>query len=101
MTIHKISTPVNAKINAQLPANFAIASAARCPRVYFSAVGLSEILLELYPDYEFSADSCGDQMGWDAMKSDIFAKTEIRLVQRLLETRLLKSVAVPFWKGRA
>jgi len=45
-------------------------------------------------------------MGWDAMKSDIFAKTEIRLVQRLLETRLLKSVllksvAVPFWKGRA
>jgi len=101
MTIHKISTPVNAKINAQLPANFAIASAERCPRVYFSAVGLSEILLELYPDYEFSADSCGDQMGWDAMKSDIFAKTEIRLVQRLLETRLLKSVAVPFWKGRA
>ena len=100
-TIHKISTPVNAKINAQLPANFAIASAARCPRVYFSAVGLSEILLELYPDYEFSADGCGDQMGWDAMKSDIFAKTEIRLVQRLLETRLLKSVAVPFWKGRA
>jgi hypothetical protein len=40
-------------------------------------------------------------MGWDAMKSDIFAKIEIRLVQRLLETRLLKSVAVPFWKGRA
>ena len=40
-------------------------------------------------------------MGWDAMKSDIFAKTEIRLVQRLLETRLLNSVAVPFWKGRA
>ena len=40
-TIHKISTPVNAKINAQLPANFVIASAAHCPRVYFSAVGLS------------------------------------------------------------
>jgi hypothetical protein len=40
-------------------------------------------------------------MGWDAMKSDIFAKTEIRLVQRLLETRLLKSVAEPFWKGWA
>ena len=45
MTIHKISTPVNAKINAQLPANFAIASAARCPSVYFSVAGLSEILL--------------------------------------------------------
>jgi len=44
-TIHKISTPVNEKMNAQLPANFAIASAARCPSVYFSAVGLSEILL--------------------------------------------------------
>ena len=44
-TIHKSSTPVNEKMNAQLPANFAIASAARCPKVYFSAVGLSEILL--------------------------------------------------------
>ena len=44
-TIHKISTPVNAKMNAQLPANFAIASAARCPSVYFSVVGFSEILL--------------------------------------------------------
>ena len=29
----------------QLPANFAIASAARCPSVYFSVAGLSEILL--------------------------------------------------------
>ena len=44
-TIHKISTPVNVKMNAQLPANFAIASAARCPSVYFSVVGFSEILL--------------------------------------------------------
>ena len=38
-TIHRISTPVNAKINAQLPANFAIVSAARCPRVYFPRWG--------------------------------------------------------------
>ena len=45
MTIHKISTPVNAKMNAQLPANLAIASAERCPSVYFSVAGLSEIML--------------------------------------------------------
>ena len=35
MTIHSTSPPVNEKMNAQLPANLAIASAARWPRVYF------------------------------------------------------------------
>ena len=30
------------------------------------------------------------------MKSNIFAKTAIRFVQRLPEARLLKSVVVPF-----
>ena len=38
---------------------------------------------------------------WDTVKSNIFANTEIRFVQRLPEARLLKSVVVPFWKGRA
>ena len=45
--IQRIRTPVKEKINAQLPANFAIESAARCPSVYFSfsLSGLTEILL--------------------------------------------------------
>ena len=38
---------------------------------------------------------------WDTVKSNIFAKTAIRFVQRLPEARMLKSVVVPFWKGRA
>ena len=38
---------------------------------------------------------------WDTVKSNVFAKTTIRYIQRLPEARLLKSVAVPFWKGRA
>ena len=37
----------------------------------------------------------------DTMKSNIFAKTAIRYKQGLPEARLLKSVVVPFWKGRA
>ena len=37
----------------------------------------------------------------DTMKSNIFAKTAIRYKQGLPEARLLKSVAVPFWRGRA
>ena len=47
MTIHKMRTPVKAKINAQLPANLAMASAARWPMVYFSDARevFSEILL--------------------------------------------------------
>ena len=38
---------------------------------------------------------------WDTVKSNIFAKTAIRYIQGFLEARLLKSVTVPFWKGRA
>ena len=38
---------------------------------------------------------------WDTMKSNIFAKTAIRYIQGFPEAGLLKSVAVPFWKGRA
>lgn len=38
---------------------------------------------------------------WDTVKSNVFAKTAIRYIQGLPEARLLKSVAVPFWKGRA
>lgn len=38
---------------------------------------------------------------WDTVKSNIFAKTAIRCIQRLPEARMLKSVVVPFWKGRA
>lgn len=47
MTIHKMRTPVKAKINAQLLANLAMASAARWPMVYFSDARevFSEILL--------------------------------------------------------
>ena len=37
----------------------------------------------------------------DTVKSNIFAKTTIRFMQGLPEARLLKSVVVPFWKGRA
>ena len=38
---------------------------------------------------------------WDTVKSNIFAKTAIRYIQSLPEARMLKSVVVPFWKGRA
>ena len=38
---------------------------------------------------------------WDTVKSNIFAKTAIWYIQGLQEARLLKSVAVLFWKGRA
>ena len=38
---------------------------------------------------------------WDTVKSNIFAKTAIQFVQRLPEARMLKSVVVSFWKGRA
>ena len=38
---------------------------------------------------------------WDTVKSNVFAKMAIRYIQGLPEARLLKSVVVPFWKGRA
>ena len=36
MTIHNTRPPVNGKINTQFSANFSMASAARCPSIYFS-----------------------------------------------------------------
>lgn len=38
---------------------------------------------------------------WDTVKSNVFAKTAIRYIQGFPEAGLLKSVTVPFWKGRA
>ena len=68
--------------------------------------------------YQYQADNDGEWRGlrvdfengtaeivkladWDTVKSNVFAKTAIRYIQGLPEARLLKSVAVPFWKGRA
>lgn len=38
---------------------------------------------------------------FELLPCNIFAKTAIRYIQGLPEARLLKSVVVPFWKGRA
>ena len=56
---------------------------------------------ELRFDFESSTAEIVKLADWDTVKSNIFAKTAIRFVQRLPEARMLKSVAVPFWKGRA
>ena len=56
---------------------------------------------ELRFDFESSTAEIVRLADWDTVKSNIFANTAIRFVQRLPEARLLKSVAVPFWKGRA
>ena len=56
---------------------------------------------ELRFDFENGAAEIVRLADWDTVKSNIFAKTTIRFVQRLPEARLLKSVVVPFWKGRA
>ena len=52
-------------------------------------------------DFESSTAEIVKLADWDMVKSNIFANTVIRFVQRLPEARLLKSVVVPFWKGRA
>ena len=52
-------------------------------------------------DFESSTAEIVKLADWDTVKSNIFVKTAIRFVQRLPEARLLKSVVVPFWKGRA
>ena len=52
-------------------------------------------------DFESSTAEVVRLADWDTLKSNIFAKTAIRYIQGLPEARLLKSVAVPFWKGRA
>ena len=38
---------------------------------------------------------------FELLPCNIFAKTAIRYIQGLPEARMLKSVIVPFWKGRA
>lgn len=56
---------------------------------------------ELRFDFENGTTEIVKLADWDTMKSNVFAKTAIRYIQGLSEARLLKSVAVPFWKGRA
>ena len=51
---------------------------------------------ELRFDFENGTAEIVKLADWDTVKSNIFAKTAIRFVQRLPEARLLKSVAVPF-----
>ena len=56
---------------------------------------------ELRFDFENGTAEIVKLADWDTAKSNIFAKTAIRFVQGLPEARLLKSVVVPLWKGRA
>ena len=56
---------------------------------------------ELRFDFENGTAEIVNLADWDTAKSNIFAKTAIRYIQGLPEARLLKSVVVPFWKGRA
>ena len=56
---------------------------------------------ELRFDFENGTAEIVGLADWDTVKSNIFAKTAIRFAQGLPEARLLKSVVVPFWKGRA
>ena len=56
---------------------------------------------ELRFDFENGTAEIVNLADWDTVKPNICAKTAIQFVQRLLEARMLKSVAVPFWKGRA
>ena len=56
---------------------------------------------ELRFDFESSTAEIVKLADWDTVKSNIFANTAIQFVQRLPEARMLKSVVVPFWKGRA
>ena len=56
---------------------------------------------ELRFDFENGTAEIVKLADWNTTTSNIFAKTAIRFVQGLPEARLLKSVAVPFWKGRA
>ena len=56
---------------------------------------------EIRFDFENGTTEIVKLADWDTVKSNVFAKTAIRYIQGLSEARLLKSVAVPFWKGRA
>ena len=55
---------------------------------------------ELRFDFESGIAEIVKLADWDTVKSNIFAKTAIRHIQGFPEARLLKSVTVPFWKGR-
>ena len=50
---------------------------------------------ELRFDFENGTAEIVRLADWDTVKSNIFAKTAIRFVQRLQEARLLKSTVVP------
>lgn len=54
---------------------------------------------ELRFDFENGTAEIVKLADWNTTTSNIFANTAIRFVQGLPEARLLKSVAVPFWKG--
>ena len=56
---------------------------------------------EIRFDFENGTAEIVKLADWDTVKSNVFAKTAIRYIQGLPEARLLKSVVVPFWKGRA
>ena len=56
---------------------------------------------EIRFDFENGTTEIVKLADWDTVKSNVFAKTAIWYIQGLPEARLLKSVAVPFWKGRA
>ena len=56
---------------------------------------------ELRFDFESGTAEIVKLADWDTVKSNIFAKTAIRYIQGFPEAGLLKSVTVPFWKGRA
>ena len=56
---------------------------------------------ELRFDFENGTAEIVKLADWDTVKSNVFAKMAIRYIQGFPEARLLKSVVVPFWKGRA
>ena len=51
---------------------------------------------EIRFDFENSTAKIVKLADWDTIRSNIFANTAIRFVQRLPKARLLKSVVVPF-----
>ena len=56
---------------------------------------------ELRFDFENGTAEIVKLADCDTVKSNVFAKTAIRYIQGFPEAGLLKSVTVPFWKGRA
>ena len=60
------------------------------------AEGMINISMNTAPYFENGTAEIVKLADWDTAKSNIFAKTAIRFVQGLPETRLLKSTVVPF-----